>query len=86
MSSLKQSLLSLFAVLQLQVLICRFGRDTPLGSAVEETKLKEIRLDHIHDRILLLADRGSNRVQANRSTAILLDDGVEYPSIDIIQT
>src|SRR5688500_821974 len=85
-STLKQSLLSFFLPVQFQMLVCRLGRDASLSGAVEEAKLEEIWLDDVHDRVLLLTDRSSDGVQADRTAAVFLDDGFEHATVDIVQT
>src|SRR5689334_13124448 len=64
----------------------RFGRNAPLRCTVEESKLEKIRLDDVHNRILLLANGGGDGIQAYRSTAILLDNGLEHAPVDIVET
>ena len=68
------------------MLISRLGGDTSLRGTVQESELEQVWLDDIHDRILLLADGGGNRVQADRSATIFFDDGLEHSAIEIIQT
>src|SRR6266511_541027 len=84
--NLKQPLSSLFTILQFQVFIRRLSCNASLGSTVEETELEEIGLNDIHDRILLLADGGSNRVQTDRSAPIFINNCLEHSAVKIIQT
>ena len=67
------------------MLVCGFGRDASLRRAVQKAELQEVWLDHVHDRVLLFADGGSNRVQANWSAAIFFDDRPEHAAIHIIE-
>ena len=78
--------MAFFAVFQFQMLIGGLCCDPSLGGAVEESELEEIGLDHVHDRILLLADRGGDGIQIDRSAAIFFDNRLEHAAVDIVQT
>ena len=60
-------------------------RDPTTRRSLEEPELEQIRLIHIHDRICFLTGRGGNGVDAYWSTAELLDNGLQYPTIGVVQ-
>ena len=52
----------------------------------EETKLQQVWFDHIHDRIRLFADRGTDGIQSHGPAAEFDDDGAEDLAIEIVKT
>ncbi len=61
------------------------GRDPPARRAVDKTKLQQVRLVNIHDRIGFLADRGGDGFQADRPALEFLDDGAQHAAVDVVQ-
>src|SRR5512138_3020444 len=68
------------------MLICGLGRDASLSRSVQEAELEEIGLDYVHDRILLLTDRGGDGIQADRSATVFVDDRLEHAAVEVVQT
>src|SRR5689334_19174650 len=61
------------------------GRDASSRGALKEAELEEERLVDVHDRVGLLARRGGNGLEANGSSAELLDDAVEDGAVGVVE-
>src|SRR3990170_5300183 len=57
-----------------EVLVCQGGREAAARGAVEVTALEEERLVDVFDRLPFFADRGGERVDADRAAAEFVDD------------
>ncbi len=67
------------------MLISGPGSHAALGSAVKEPQLQKVRLDHIHDGVLFLADRGGDRIQPHRPAVVFFDDRFQDAAVHVIQ-
>ena len=68
-----------------QVLVGPPGRHPAARRAVEEAELQQVRLDHIHDRVRLLAQRGRDRLQPHRPAAKVADDAAQHRPVQRVQ-
>jgi hypothetical protein len=75
----------LFVVGQAEVLVSQRGGQAAAGRAFQKAELHEIRLVDIRDGIRLLADGGSDGVQAHRPAVELFDNGVQHLVVDFVQ-
>ena len=50
------------------------------------TLLYQVGLDDIHDRVGFFADRSGDRLQPDGAAVELLDDGLQDPSVHLVQT
>ena len=57
----------------------------PARRAVQEAKLQQVGLDHIHDGVGLLADAGGQRVEPNGPAVELVDQRVEHAAVQVVQ-
>ena len=64
-------------VFQFQMLIRGLGGEASLVHTVKKAQLKQLRLNHVHYRVLLLADGGRDSTQSHRAAVILFDTGLE---------
>ena len=68
-----------------EVAVCPRRRDAPARRAIEEADLDQERLVDVLDRVLLLADRRGDRVQADRAAAELVDDRAQQLAVDLVE-
>ena len=61
------------------------GGHTPAGGAHQEALLDEERLDDILERAALLADRGRQAVDADRTAVEPLDDGGQELAVERVE-
>ena len=66
------------------MLIRGLGGEASLVHTVKKAQLKQLRLNHVHYRVLLLADGGRDSTQSHRAAVILFDTGLEHAPIHII--
>src|SRR5579885_3836104 len=62
------------------------GKHSPARRALDEAFLDQIRLDDVLDRVARLGERGRDRLDADRSAAIVLCDQREVAAIHRVET
>src|SRR5215469_14778273 len=68
-----------------KVLIRKVRSHPPAWRAIEKANLNEKRLVNLLDRIRLLGERGSQRVHANRTALVLLNDRQQQLAVDLVE-
>src|SRR5712692_9302382 len=64
----------------------RVARRAPArGGALDEADLQQVRLHHLGQRLAVVVDRGGNRLEADRSAGVVLDDGGEKAPIEPVE-
>src|SRR6266540_4395515 len=53
--------------------------------AHEEADLEEVGLHHLDQRLGLVVDRGGHRLDADRASLVVLDDGVDEAEIETVE-
>src|SRR6185503_19278578 len=61
------------------------GSDPAPGSALEKPGLQEIGLVKVFERAPVLAERSGDRVDSDRASVELLDDGGEDASVELVE-
>src|SRR5437762_7748271 len=64
----------------------RVARRAPARrGSLDEADLQQVRLHHLGQRLAVVVDRGSNRLETDRSAGIVLDDGGKKAPIEPVE-